>query len=96
MSTFDERTQLSVPHFRCSIHSASSSHLPSNCPQGSASEQHKSKLYGFKPLHPGPGPIINICCMQTIITDSLLKIAMETNFTGTLLSRQFLIGQISN
>ena len=62
MSTFDERTQLSVPHFRCSIHSASSSHLPSNSPQGSASEQHKSRLYGFKPLHPGPGPKIDIHC----------------------------------
>ena len=80
MSTFDERTQLSVPHFRWSIHSASSSHLPSNCPHGSASEQHKSRLYGYKTLHPGPGPTINIYCTQTIITDSLLKTAMETNY----------------
>ena len=70
MSTFDELTQLSVPHFRWSIHSASSSHLPSNCPQGSASEQHKSRLYGFKPLHPGPGPTIDIYCKGGLMSES--------------------------
>ena len=87
MSTFDERTQLSVPHFRWSKHSVSSSHLPSNCPQGSASEQHKSRLYGFKLLHPGPGPKI---CIYSVLIPKSLQTAIENKLyfllTG-LLSR---------